>query len=218
MMDKGSEYLGKARSNGTKSPSNASNGHLTDESASDDEHGGPPATRGRPAGRTASTASSDVPPVSVAFFFPADVGMRVGADYQANIPDFEAGERAFFFCFSRESCRPRRVREMPGNARGRLRTTPLDDGVDRSRTVADHRGDPPATLAAERGCRGAGKPPSSGRPATGFGALACVFVRARASMLSPIRGEIQMSASRQSIVVFRTALNAVILFWADIAI
>ncbi|XP_019750265.1 REST corepressor 3, partial [Hippocampus comes] len=58
MMDKGSEYLGKARSNGTKSPSNASNGHLTDESASDDEH---------------------------------DVGMRVGADYQANIPDFEAG-------------------------------------------------------------------------------------------------------------------------------
>ncbi|XP_051939909.1 REST corepressor 3 isoform X2 [Hippocampus zosterae] len=58
MMDKGSDYLGKARSNGTKSPSNASNGHLTDESASDDEH---------------------------------DVGMRVGADYQANIPDFEAG-------------------------------------------------------------------------------------------------------------------------------
>lgn len=78
---------------------------------------------------------------------------------------------------------------------GRLRTTPLDDGVDRSRTVADHRGDPPATLAAERGCRGAGKPPSSGRPATGFGALACVFVRARASMLSPIRGEVKGGAS-----------------------
>ncbi|XP_077460398.1 REST corepressor 3 isoform X1 [Stigmatopora argus] len=58
MMDKGSEYLGKARSNGTKSPSNASNGHLTDESGSDDEH---------------------------------DVGMRVGADYQAAIPDLEAG-------------------------------------------------------------------------------------------------------------------------------
>ncbi|XP_061535456.1 REST corepressor 3 isoform X1 [Phycodurus eques] len=58
MMDKGSEYLGKARSNGTKSPSNASNGHLTEDSGSDDEH---------------------------------DVGMRVGADYQASIPDFEAG-------------------------------------------------------------------------------------------------------------------------------
>ncbi|XP_054634964.1 REST corepressor 3 isoform X2 [Dunckerocampus dactyliophorus] len=62
MMDKGSEYLGKARSNGTKSPSNASNGHLTDESGSDDEH---------------------------------DVGMRVGADYQANIPDFEAGSSKY---------------------------------------------------------------------------------------------------------------------------
>ncbi|XP_061888706.1 REST corepressor 3-like [Entelurus aequoreus] len=58
MMDKGSEYLGKARSNGTKSPSNASNGHLTDDSGSDDDH---------------------------------DVGMRVGADYQAHIPDFDAG-------------------------------------------------------------------------------------------------------------------------------
>ncbi|KAM9819202.1 REST corepressor 3 [Syngnathus typhle] len=62
MMDKGSEYLGKARSNGTKSPSNASNGHLTDESGSDDEH---------------------------------DVGMRVGADYQANIPDYEAGSSKY---------------------------------------------------------------------------------------------------------------------------
>ncbi|XP_077426870.1 REST corepressor 3 [Vanacampus margaritifer] len=62
MMDKGSEYLGKARSNGTKSPSNASNGHLTDESGSDDEH---------------------------------DVGMRVGADYQANIPDFDAGSSKY---------------------------------------------------------------------------------------------------------------------------
>uniref|UniRef100_A0A8C4I387 REST corepressor 3 n=1 Tax=Dicentrarchus labrax TaxID=13489 RepID=A0A8C4I387_DICLA len=59
MMDKGSEYLGKGRSNGTKSPSNASNGHFSDESGSDDEH---------------------------------DVGMRVGADYQANIPEFEPGE------------------------------------------------------------------------------------------------------------------------------
>ncbi|XP_061685317.1 REST corepressor 3 [Syngnathoides biaculeatus] len=62
MMDKGSEYLGKARSNGTKSPSNASNGHLTDDSGSDDEH---------------------------------DVGMRVGADYQATIPDFEAGSSKY---------------------------------------------------------------------------------------------------------------------------
>lgn len=39
MMDKGSEYLGKGRANGTKSPSNASNGHFSDESGSDDEHG-----------------------------------------------------------------------------------------------------------------------------------------------------------------------------------
>lgn len=39
MMDKGSDYLGKGRSNGTKSPSNASNGHFSDESGSDDEHG-----------------------------------------------------------------------------------------------------------------------------------------------------------------------------------
>lgn len=39
MMDKGSEYLGKGRSNGTKSPSSASNGHFSDESGSDDEHG-----------------------------------------------------------------------------------------------------------------------------------------------------------------------------------
>lgn len=39
MMDKGSEYLGKGRSNGTKSPSTASNGHFSDESGSDDEHG-----------------------------------------------------------------------------------------------------------------------------------------------------------------------------------
>lgn len=39
MMDKGSEYLGKGRSNGTKSPSTASNGHYSDESGSDDEHG-----------------------------------------------------------------------------------------------------------------------------------------------------------------------------------
>ncbi|KAM9857363.1 REST corepressor 3 isoform 1-T1 [Aulostomus maculatus] len=62
MMDKGSEYLGKGRSNGTKSPSNASNGHFSDESGSDDEH---------------------------------DVGMRVGADYQANIPEFDAGSTKY---------------------------------------------------------------------------------------------------------------------------
>ena len=46
MMDRGSEYLGKGRSNGAKSPSNgakspsnASNGHFSEESASDEEHG-----------------------------------------------------------------------------------------------------------------------------------------------------------------------------------
>ncbi|KAJ8246461.1 hypothetical protein GJAV_G00268090 [Gymnothorax javanicus] len=38
MMERGSEYLGKGRSNGTKSPSNNSNGHFSDESGSDDEH------------------------------------------------------------------------------------------------------------------------------------------------------------------------------------
>ncbi|XP_066552542.1 REST corepressor 3 [Amia ocellicauda] len=58
MMEKGSEYLGKGRSNGTKSPSNASNGHFSDESGSDDEH---------------------------------DVGMRVGSEYQASIPEFDPG-------------------------------------------------------------------------------------------------------------------------------
>ncbi|KAM5163194.1 REST corepressor 3 [Mantella aurantiaca] len=58
MMDKGTEFLGKGRSNGTKSPSNASNGHYSEESGSDDEH---------------------------------DVGMRVGADFQARIPDYEPG-------------------------------------------------------------------------------------------------------------------------------
>uniref|UniRef100_A0A672GTP6 REST corepressor 3-like n=1 Tax=Salarias fasciatus TaxID=181472 RepID=A0A672GTP6_SALFA len=62
MMDKGSEYLGKGRSNGTKSPSNASNGHFSDESGSDDEH---------------------------------DVGMRVGSDYQATIPEFEPGSTKY---------------------------------------------------------------------------------------------------------------------------
>uniref|UniRef100_A0A665U2N2 REST corepressor 3 n=1 Tax=Echeneis naucrates TaxID=173247 RepID=A0A665U2N2_ECHNA len=62
MMDKGAEYLGKGRSNGTKSPSSASNGHFSDESGSDDEH---------------------------------DVGMRVGADYQANIPEFEPGSTKY---------------------------------------------------------------------------------------------------------------------------
>lgn len=41
MMDKGTEFLGKNRSNGTKSPSSASNGHYSEESGgSDDEHGG----------------------------------------------------------------------------------------------------------------------------------------------------------------------------------
>nr|XP_029538143.1 REST corepressor 3-like isoform X2 [Oncorhynchus nerka] len=62
MMDKGSEYLGKGRSNGTKNPSNASNGHFSDESGSDDEH---------------------------------DVGMRVGSDYQANIPEFDHGSTKY---------------------------------------------------------------------------------------------------------------------------
>ncbi|XP_073409506.1 REST corepressor 3 isoform X2 [Dendrobates tinctorius] len=60
MMDKSIEFLGKNRSNGTKSPSSASNGHYSEESGgSDDEHG--------------------------------DVGMRVGADFQARIPDYEPG-------------------------------------------------------------------------------------------------------------------------------
>ncbi|XP_075719397.1 REST corepressor 3 isoform X2 [Rhinoderma darwinii] len=59
MMDRGTEFLGKNRSNGTKSPSSASNGHYSEESGgSDDEH---------------------------------DVGMRVGADFQARIPDYELG-------------------------------------------------------------------------------------------------------------------------------
>ncbi|XP_076879462.1 REST corepressor 3 isoform X2 [Brachyhypopomus gauderio] len=62
MMDKGSEYLGKGRSNGTKSPSNASNGHFSEESGSDDDH---------------------------------DVGMRVGSDYQANIPDYDPGSTKY---------------------------------------------------------------------------------------------------------------------------
>ncbi|XP_055073604.2 REST corepressor 3 isoform X1 [Misgurnus anguillicaudatus] len=62
MMDKGTEYLGKGRTNGTKSPSSASNGHFTDESGSDDEH---------------------------------DVGMRVGSDYQANIPEFDPGSMKY---------------------------------------------------------------------------------------------------------------------------
>uniref|UniRef100_A0A674MW73 REST corepressor 3 n=1 Tax=Takifugu rubripes TaxID=31033 RepID=A0A674MW73_TAKRU len=62
MMDKGSEYLGKGRSNGTKSPMNASNGHLSEESGSDDEH---------------------------------DVGMRVGDDFQAIIPDLDPGSSKY---------------------------------------------------------------------------------------------------------------------------
>ncbi|MGH0174035.1 UNVERIFIED_CONTAM: hypothetical protein FKN15_066960 [Acipenser sinensis] len=64
MMEKGSEYLGKGRSNGTKSPSNASNGHFSEESGSDNEH---------------------------------DVGMRVGSEYQASIPEFEP-EAIFQLC------------------------------------------------------------------------------------------------------------------------
>ncbi|XP_043917636.1 REST corepressor 3 isoform X2 [Protopterus annectens] len=58
MMEKTTEFLGKGRSNGTKSPSNASNGHYSEDSGSDEEH---------------------------------DVGMRVGADYQAAIPEYEPG-------------------------------------------------------------------------------------------------------------------------------
>ncbi|XP_053568366.1 REST corepressor 3 isoform X2 [Bombina bombina] len=58
MMDKATDILGKNRSNGTKSPSSASNGHYSEESGSDDEH---------------------------------DVGMRVGADFQARIPENEPG-------------------------------------------------------------------------------------------------------------------------------
>ncbi|XP_028675993.1 REST corepressor 3 isoform X2 [Erpetoichthys calabaricus] len=58
MMEKGPEYLGKGRSNGTKSPSNASNGHFSEESGSDEEH---------------------------------DVGMRVGSEYQATIPEYDPG-------------------------------------------------------------------------------------------------------------------------------
>uniref|UniRef100_A0A4W4HQS2 REST corepressor 3 n=1 Tax=Electrophorus electricus TaxID=8005 RepID=A0A4W4HQS2_ELEEL len=62
MMEKGSEYLGKGRSNGTKSPSSAPNGHFSEDSGSDDEH---------------------------------DVGMRVGSDYQANIPDYDPGSTKY---------------------------------------------------------------------------------------------------------------------------
>ncbi|XP_036401987.1 REST corepressor 3-like isoform X2 [Megalops cyprinoides] len=57
-MERGAEYLGKGRSNGTKSPSNAWNGHFSDDSGSDNEH---------------------------------DVGMRVGSEYQASIPEYGAG-------------------------------------------------------------------------------------------------------------------------------
>uniref|UniRef100_A0A8C9SX76 REST corepressor 3 n=1 Tax=Scleropages formosus TaxID=113540 RepID=A0A8C9SX76_SCLFO len=62
MMEKGSEYLGKGRSNGTKSPSNASNGHFSEESGSDEEH---------------------------------DVGMRVGSEYQATIPEYDPGSTKY---------------------------------------------------------------------------------------------------------------------------
>lgn len=91
MMDKGSEYLGKGRSNGTKSPSNASNGHFSDESGSDDDHG----------------IASNTTFAFHIYSFPrkmcnerfstfADVGMRVGADYQANIPEFDPGEKCLY--------------------------------------------------------------------------------------------------------------------------
>ncbi|XP_068135791.1 REST corepressor 3 isoform X2 [Hyperolius riggenbachi] len=64
MMDKSTDFLGtKSRTNGTKSPSSASNGHCSEESGSDDEHG--------------------------------DVGMRVGADYQARIPEYEPGSTKY---------------------------------------------------------------------------------------------------------------------------
>ena len=98
MMDRGSEYLGKGRSNGAKSPSNASNGHFSEESASDEEHG----------------IASNIEPrallmhwraLSFILVYPnfikssrfslfafSDVGMRVGADYQASVPDFDPGK------------------------------------------------------------------------------------------------------------------------------
>lgn len=107
MMDKGSEYLGKGRSNGTKSPSNASNGHFSDESGSDDEHGEYSLEQPRTAPcvcvcvrarfRTRKTFEPNASCVSACGCFP-DVGMRVGADYQANIPEFEPGEMFFPAC------------------------------------------------------------------------------------------------------------------------
>lgn len=88
MMDKGSDYLGKGRSNGTKSPSNASNGHFSEESGSDDEHGEYSLEQPLCALRRQFAALN----CSVFCRCLSDVGMRVGADYQANIPDFEPGE------------------------------------------------------------------------------------------------------------------------------
>jgi hypothetical protein len=95
-MDKGSEYLGKGRSNGTKSPSNASNGHFSDESGSEDEHG--IASNTHFACHTVHvlfwTRKTENVSINVlyTFFLIADVGMRVGSDYQANIPEFDPGK------------------------------------------------------------------------------------------------------------------------------
>ncbi len=94
MMDKGSEYLGKGRSNGTKSPSNASNGHFSDESGSDDEHGEYSLEQPLVAPYVAVLNGIIWLKRLLGFMWIvfADVGMRVGADYQANIPEFEPGE------------------------------------------------------------------------------------------------------------------------------
>ncbi|XP_041420209.1 REST corepressor 3 isoform X5 [Xenopus laevis] len=66
MMEKGTVFLGKNRA---KSPSSASNGHCSEDSggSDDDEHGG----------------SLELERMNV--------GMRVGADFQARIPDFDPG-------------------------------------------------------------------------------------------------------------------------------
>lgn len=98
MMDKGSEYLGKGRSNGTKSPSNASNGHFSEESGSDDEHGECGSLE-QPTGAASSILLHCKYGTFIIICYTltfrmsfSDVGMRVGADYQASIPEFEPGE------------------------------------------------------------------------------------------------------------------------------
>ncbi|CAJ0966743.1 unnamed protein product [Ranitomeya imitator] len=84
MMDKSIEFLGKNRTNGTKSPSSASNGHYSEESGgSDDEHGGS-------LGLCVSVSAASAPAIASALLV-TDVGMRVGADFQARIPDYEPG-------------------------------------------------------------------------------------------------------------------------------